>query len=747
MVTLMKDKKCFLCGSNLIKFGSNISCSNLNCRNNISDDNECIYIDFYGPVRDLDLQFSDDIYGDYTMDYDNFLYFSDRPDYISRMEFRKMNDFIEDTLFNGNQIHIEKRFLNSDEVKNFDDIEKKYEYMNRGRELEHESPEKALKFYEELLNCKLFKNDYYIYKKIVIFQRNPQKQLEYIVSFFESGIYCNRYHYLFFLKRLNQLSEMIFVSDETIDYCLRKFKHFGFKRKRYQDTPVPIAEKIRLNHGVLKVSTEEEYSLRQFAYELLEEASNLRNIKQYEYAIGIWKSLIWDKGFKSVKIFKAIRNAYHKLGDYENELKWIFGFFSKARKPNSKSYWEFVEKLDAFNIKTNRFSHDELFFDTNEHYLTKQDFKDNPVRFKDFHDYIYLVKFKYSMIRKGRKLEEIDIHEAITYYKNLIIHKLFKNDYYPYKQLASCYHQIKDYENELETILSFLNSGIYCDYYHYLFFLFNLKRLSQIFVVEDYEINDALQSFRYKSFKNKHFENTPAPIADRIRFEYNELKIVPYEEFKNQQDFKALDLELDLYESFGMLGSVNEILKTMIKTHNFNDYDLYRQICYNYQDLNDVESEIEIIKIYLKNDGGWNFQENKWFKDRLNELESIKVYPKPLKEPNFEIFYENNKEFLNYNDFQNNDNELTELTDKLTLKFKLRRKGWSLEKTDYRKAIDYHTSLLNHYLFKDDYYIYRRLVINYERINEFKLMFQTIESFFTSGIYCTNISISGFCIN
>lgn len=735
----MKDKKCKSCGSKLVKFGSNVSCSNLNCLNNISDDEKSIYLkyEYYSDAKDLELNtISVNIPNKYVEDYDDYLYFSDRIDYISRFEYRKMNDFIEDKIFKGNKIKISKRYLKKDEISNHYNIAEKYELLTEGRELEKESHQKALEFYKSLFNNRLFKNDYYLYKKLVIYEKNPEKQLEYIESFFKSGVYCNRYHYLFFLKRLHQLSQKIEVSDEFIDDCLIKFKVYGFKRKKHQDSPVPIAEKITLHHGKLQVKTDEGYALMQFKYEMEEESSNLVKEKQYMYSNEILESLILDKGFRDVGIFKKICSNYRRLGDRNNELKWIFGFFSKGKLYNSNNFWDFAAKLDALNIKTNTFNCKELCFDTNEHYLTKHDFKDNPLEYRDLHDYINLVKFKYSMIRKGRELEKTDLKQAIEYYKSIINHKLFENDYYPYKRLAACYHQMDDSENELETILSFLNSGIYCNHYNYLFFLFNLKRLSQIFVVEDYEINDALKSFKEKSFKNRYLENTPVPLADRIRFRKNELKIRPYEEFNNQQELEALYLELDLYNSCGMLYTVNEILKTLAKNHLGNT-ELYQDICYNYQEMNDVENELEVIKTFLNDNGGWNFHEEKWFKDRLEELENMEIYPEPLKEPKIEIIYENNDDYLTYDDFKNNDDELTELIDKLNSKLILRRKGWRLENRNYKKAIEFYESLLNHYLFKDDYYIYRKLVIYYEKINEFESMFQTIKSFFNSGINCT----------
>ena len=736
----MNDKRCDSCGSELIKFGSDVFCSNYDCHNVISVEKDVIYIKYedYKDVSNLNFDnVSNEISDRYVEDYDDFLYFSDRPDYISRFEYRKRNDFIEDKIFKGNKIDVSKRYLNRSEIHNFDDISEKYDLLVEGRILEKKSHKQALEFYEGLLNHRLFKNDYYIHKKLVIYEKNLEKQLDRIVAFFKSGIYCNRYHYLLFLKRLHVLSNKIDISNHVIDDCLRKFKEYGFEKKDQQDVPIPISEKIKLDHGVLKVKTDEEYALMQFEYERIEEALNLAKKNQLEYSNSIIESLIWDNGFKNVRLFDYLIRNYHTLGDYENELKWIFGFFSKGNIFNKNNFWHFIEKLDKLNLKTNVFLHDELFFDKNDYYLTKQDFKDNPIFYWDFDQYVRLIQQKYSMIKKGKKLERTNPYDAIDYYWSIINHPLFKNDYYVYKVLADIYHQIDFLEDELETILSFLNSGIYCDYYNYLFFTFNLKKLSQIFIVEDNEINGALKSFKEKSFKNKSLENNPAPLSDRIIFRNNELKVIPYEKFKIQQDSNSMELKWDLFESCGMYSRINEMLKTMIEDSDFNDVELYKEICHICREINDVEGELDIINSYLENDGGWNFQERKWFENRLKELENTKTHSKIIEDPQIEIFFEDNENFLNYDDFKNNEGELTELIDKLYFKYRFRQKGWKLENTDYKDAIEYYNSLINHYLFKDDYYIYRKLVIFYEKINDFEMMWQTIRSFFNSGINCS----------
>lgn len=735
----MKYKKCDLCGSDLIKvIGSNISCTNEDCENYINDEYDAIYVDFYEyeDISEFTLEnIPDNVERDYEEDYDEYLFFSDRKDYISRFEYRKANNFIEDHLFKGKKISNFKRYLEEDELENFQYIEAKYELIDEGRNLEN-NYQNALEYYEKQLHKKLFRNDYYIYKKLVRFETNPQKQLDLIISFFHSGIYCNRYHYLWFLKKLKMLSEKIYISNEVIDDCLYAFKNNGFTKRKFQDTTVPIAEKIVMRSNSLKVKTDCEYSLNQFKFELKEESSNLNYVKQHDFSTSILEKLILDYSFKPVSFFEQICNNYHRCGDYENELKWIYGFFNKSRRYNSEKNLLFLDKLNKLNVKTSDFYHESLFFDTNKYYLTKKDFKKNEIKYLNLIEYITLVKNKFNIIYKGNKLEQSNPLEAINYYNSYLGHELFENDYFIYKSLVVLYDQIGDLKKELETIMSFLKSGIYCDRYNYLFFLFNLKKLSQEFVIEDNDINKLLVSFKNVSFKNKYLENTPVPLAERLVFENNEINIIPGEEFETLQEIGAMELESDLYNSCEMFNTANKIFEIMIDEYGIADVELYKQICINYQQLNDIENEKKIIQHYLNNNEMWNMKERNLFENRLKELENSEKDIIPLDEQKFEVFYENNGNYLKHDDFVNSDVGFTELIDKTNLKLKLRRKAWKLEFKDYYEAIDFYKSLLDHELFQDDYYIYRKLVILYVKINEYKLVWQTIKSFFYSGIYC-----------
>ena len=737
----MKDMVCDFCGSKLIKVvSSNISCTNKNCKNYINNEQDFLFLDYYtyNEISDFDMGIiSDNIKTDYDEDYDKFLFYSDREDYISRFEYREMNNFLEDQIFKKNQINVEKHYLEDDEIEFKEYLTKKYEIINAGRDLESQDSQKALEFYKSKLHNRLFKNDYYIYKKIVKLEKDYHNQLEVIIVFFNSGIYCNRYHYLWFLKKLHNLSEKIPISDEIIDSCLKAFKTNGFRNKKHEDEPIFIAEKITLNNNVLKVRTDCEYTLRQFKFELKEESSNLNQVKQYKYSAEIIEKLIFNHGFKAATFFETICNNYHKIGDYENELKWIYGYFNKTRRFNNPNDYIFNNKLRKLNIKTNTFSHNSLFFDTNEYYLTEEDFNENQLNQFELTEYISLIKDKYSMILKGLELEQNSVIDAIEYYKSILNHELFKNDYYLYKTLVILYDQEGYFEEELNTIINFLTSGIYCNRFNYLFFLFHLKKLGQEFIIEDYEIDEWLKSFKENSFINKHKENTPVPLTERLTFDNNRFSIIPAEKFETDQEIQALDLESRLYESNSMFNSANETYKIMIRDYDIISPEVYKQICVNYQELNDVECEKYIITQFLENNGGWNYYEEKFFKDRMYEIENSSNQMKKILEPNFEIIFENNDYYLNYEDFKSNvTDEYNELIDNLRYKLRLRIKGWDYENEDYQKAIDYYNDLLNDNLFKDDYYPYRKLVIYYEKLNDFERVWKTIKSFFNSGIYC-----------
>lgn len=736
---MAKYRECPFCGDNLIKIASSYwSCTNKYCKyffNFKEYDN--VFIDnlYYGDeiIRDFSMK---NIDNDYRKDYDDYLFFSNHPNYISRYEYRRMNNFIEDYLFKDYKRAKFSRFIDDKEVSNINKVKEKYELINKGRNLEDISSKEAFEYYKSIKHYSLFENDYYIYKKLVKLAGDYETQLNLIIEFFCSGIYCNRYNYIWFLKKLNQVCKNIDVSKEVIDEALYNFKNHGFNNKINEDSPVVLAEKITSQYGEVKVRTEEQYAYEQFKYELSEEISQLNYHNQYEYMIYIFKKLLLDYNFKSVRFYEGICINYHRINEYENECKWIYRYLTSASRYKSDDSW-CKSRLDNLNVFSNTFKHDKTFFDYNEHYLNENDFKNNPCNNFEIRDYLNSVKEKYFLMEEGLNLER-DPLTAIDYYTSLLTNDLFKNDYYLYKVLVILYDEIEDYESELETLISFFESEIYCDRFNYLFFLYHLSKLYSLRKITYDDADYYMEFFKNHGFKNKNLENNPAPIAERIIYNENELFIISGQDFSNNQYRESLNLELNLYDKCKMFYHANDVCRLLIGNYNSYPIKLYKRLCINYRKINDFENELKTIDEFLDEKNKTSVDSKKWFVDRREKLvKKMEDNPNPniLSDPEIEIFFENNENYLSFYDFKENEIENTELLDKIRAKQEVRRHGYKLEH-DFKEASEYYNSFLGSELFKNDYYIYRRLVLVYSFFGEFELVYKTIKDFFSSGIYC-----------
>ena len=67
-----------------------------------------------------------------------------------------------------------------------------------------------------------------------------------------------------------------------------------------------------------------------------------------------------------------------------------------------------------------------------------------------------------------------------------------------------------------------------------------------------------------------------------------------------------------------------------------------------------------------------------------------------------------------------------------------------LEKSDKIAAISFYKKLISNEYFINDYYSYRRLVMLYEKINDFNNQYEIIKQFFESKIYCNNYQLLWF---
>ena len=216
------------------------------------------------------------------------------------------------------------------------------------------------------------------------------------------------------------------------------------------------------------------------------------------------------------------------------------------------------------------------------------------------------------------------------------------------------------------------------------------------------------------------------------------MKIIREEDYLINQNVSAFNLEVEMYNSVGMLNHVNKIYKILIKEYYPYSSYYFKELCLNYREINDYENELKTINEFLKNDTKIHYEDRGYFKHRYVEVKGLMEKNKNIsiiQDPEIEIFFEDNENYLTFEDFKNNEIENTELLDKIRLKYNIISQGWKIEE-NYEEAKEYYTSLLDNELFKNDYYIYRRLVMLYSNFGEYELVFNTIKKFFNSGIYC-----------
>ena len=86
-------------------------------------------------------------------------------------------------------------------------------------------------------------------------------------------------------------------------------------------------------------------------------------------------------------------------------------------------------------------------------------------------------------------------------------------------------------------------------------------------------------------------------------------------------------------------------------------------------------------------------------------------------------------------DLQDNNKEVFP-ADNLETKFKLKKEGLKLEKSNPDEAIRFYKSLITNKLFLNDYYQFKRLSVVYHKVKDYENEKDIIKYFLKSGIYC-----------
>ena len=128
------------------------------------------------------------------------------------------------------------------------------------------------------------------------------------------------------------------------------------------------------------------------------------------------------------------------------------------------------------------------------------------------------VRLKRKIVKQGNGyIDRGENANAISFYNRLLTHPLFANDYHPYRKLARLYRKERQYKKEVEIIVSFFNSGIYCDDTQLNWFLKKLNQLAKYGNIEHSKITDLEMKFSNNGARNMELSNEPVPQAIRLK--------------------------------------------------------------------------------------------------------------------------------------------------------------------------------------------------------------------------------------
>ena len=254
----------------------------------------------------------------YTVDYFNKLAkkIKENPNYISDREFIK---------------HKDEEFIHIDNIK---DIKIKANLKEKGKKLEQKDFKTAIEFYNKLKNHKLFKNDYYPYRRQCIIYKNKLKDDHRdwmtIQEILTTKIYLNKHQLIWFENKIKELKEKLKLQKQDIQIMDNSLKTYKSKRKqykKYQNTPVPIAERIIKDKKGIKLLSKEKYDKTQNLFYIKELGVGYIRRKEYEKAIKYHLNLLDNeilyykyhaykqfarilKNMKDPKKFEKIYNNY-----------------------------------------------------------------------------------------------------------------------------------------------------------------------------------------------------------------------------------------------------------------------------------------------------------------------------------------------------------------------------------------------------------------------------------------------------
>lgn len=208
---------------------------------------------------------------------------------------------------------------------------------------------------------------------------------------------------------------------------------------------------------------------------------------------------------------------------------------------------------------------------------------------------------KFILKEKGKSFKKHLYDDAIDFYKKLIDNSYFVNDYYPYRHLAITYNRTKQPSHLLDTIKKFFKSGIYANTCQVNWFLYKLRDLESQNLITNDEIDELLEYYENHGFLNKHKENEPTVLADRIFQRRNgNIEIDTQYGYDKQQHKYEIKEKGRWLERCNLFEDALELYWEQVQTTATGASDYYQRLAIIYERMHEFENELYVLTLFYK---------------------------------------------------------------------------------------------------------------------------------------------------
>ena len=215
-------------------------------------------------------------------------------------------------------------------------------------------------------------------------------------------------------------------------------------------------------------------------------------------------------------------------------------------------------------------------------------------------DDIAHVKMKADLKEKGKKLENDDVESAVEFYDELKSHRLFANDYYPYRRQCILFkNKLKDDLRDWQTIEEILAGKIYLNHHQLIWFENKIKELKAKLDLSPYDsqkMDNQLESYKMNRKELEQYQNDPVPIAERIIKDENGVKLLSKEKYdKIQKMFYVKELGVGYIRREEYEKAISYYLKLLDNDFLYYKYHAYKQFI---RILKNMEDSVEFGRMF-----------------------------------------------------------------------------------------------------------------------------------------------------